>query len=771
MRNIGKKYLIILRSLLPVLGFFFFSLSLSGQTVGVVLSGGGSSAIAHLGVLKALEENNIPIDYIAGTSMGALIGALYAAGYSPNEIEEYITSGHFEEIAYGDMDEEYKFFFKQRDLDPSFFGIHFDPDKPLRNSIPTHVYDSRYFDFEMFAILAPAEMASGYNFDSLFVPFRCVASDIYHKIPKVFSSGYLNQAVRASMTYPFYFNPITVDSVLYFDGGLYDNFPKDIMENQFHPDIIIGSNVSSNPGPPKADDLFSQLENMLSQKSEYNIEPEKGIIINMKIDIGTFEFTKAKQAIAYGFQETVKTLDQIQSCISRRIPQDSLNLKRAEFNAKKKELNFNPDITVSGIGKKQEKFIKANFQQFKDKTDLEYTRIKYFKVYSDDKVSFIFPTARYDSLSGRYTLNLDIMKAKNLELILGGILSSAPINTGYVAIKYNIMKNLGWTIKGNLFFGKFYQSGLLSTTLEVPLRIPFYFEPFISVNKYDYFKNRVSVFDKTQPPFIITKEFYTGGKFGLSFIVKSILSLDYKYFRDEFLYYTNPEFELKDSSDVTKFNGHTVGFNLEKFNQDYKQYASRGSHIQLNIRYVNGIEDTRYSLSPEEVIQVSGRRQWIAAQMKFEGFPVSTKYYSLGMSFHANLSNIPDFSNYFGTLIAYNAYQPIPEMPTIFQPNFRAANWFGMGLRNVFMPIKRLQLRVEGFMFVPAFHITSDADGQAKKGELFEEQYFILATAVVYHTRIGPVSLNFNYYKDNFPEKSFNINFGYTLTNKKAWKH
>ncbi len=139
----------------------------------MVLSGGGSSAIAHVGFLKALEENNIPIDFITGSSMGAFIGAMYASGYTPQEIEDFITSSDFEKVAYGELDDEFSFFFKQRSLDPAFFGISITPNKPLRSSLPTHVYDSKFFDLELLTVFMQAEMASNYNFDSLLIPFCC----------------------------------------------------------------------------------------------------------------------------------------------------------------------------------------------------------------------------------------------------------------------------------------------------------------------------------------------------------------------------------------------------------------------------------------------------------------------------------------------------------------------------------------------------------------------------------------------------------------------
>jgi len=750
--------------------FILLFLNGNSQKVGVVLSGGGSSAIAHIGVLKALEENNIPIDYIVGSSMGAFIGGLYASGYTPQEIEDLITSPEFEKVAYGELDDEFSFFFKQRNLDPSFFGISITPNKPFRSSLPTHVYDSKFFDFELLTVFAEAEMASNYNFDSLFVPFRCVASDVYNKELKIFKKGHINQAVRASMTYPFYFYPIEIDSVLYFDGGLYNNFPKNVMEDSFNPDIIIGSNVSSNPQKPEAGDLFSQLENLLSEKSEYAIDPEKGIIINMDINIGNFDFTKGKEAIAYGFIKTIEEIEKIQKLISRRVNPDSLALKRKRFNDIKKPLEFSPDVTTSGINKPQSKFIKAQFLQNRDRNDLKFTKIKYYKVYSDEKVNFIFPTATYHSSNEKYQLNLDITKEKDFEVSIGGILSTAPINTGYLALKYNILGQTAWTLKGNLFFGQFYQSTKLSATLEVPLKVPFYWEPFLSLNKYDYFKNRTSIIDEVQPPFIITREFYVGNSFGFPLVLKSLFSIDYKYFRDEYLYYTNPDFELKDSSDVTQFFGHTVGVTIEKFNQNYKQYASSGVRLLLDARFINGNENSIYTVSTDNRVHNEQRRSWGNIHFLLSAYPVNTKVYSLGFNLEVNAGNMPNFSNYFGTLISLVPYQPIPEASTLFQPNFRANTWLGAGVMNVFKPIKKLQIRLEAYIFQPATHISPGDQGEVIESQLFEFNYFILSGAIVYHTRIGPLSINFNYYDDSFPNKSVSVNFGYTIFNKSAWK-
>ena len=97
--------------------FFLFCYYVSfGQKVGLVLSGGGASGLSHIGVMKALEENNIPIDYITGTSIGAYIGAMYAAGYSPHQIEKMVLSDEFTNLVYGIIDKKHTYYFTKKDV-------------------------------------------------------------------------------------------------------------------------------------------------------------------------------------------------------------------------------------------------------------------------------------------------------------------------------------------------------------------------------------------------------------------------------------------------------------------------------------------------------------------------------------------------------------------------------------------------------------------------------------------------------------------------------
>ena len=236
------------------------------QKVGLVFSGGGASGVSHIGVLKALEEYNIPIDCIAGTSMGALVGGLYAAGYSPQEIEDLFLSQQFKDWAEGKVDSKYEYYLREKRENPSMITFKVEVDTLLETTLPTNLVSPTAVDYGLMKYLAPATAVAENKFDNLFIPYRCVASDIIAKEPVVLKEGDLAKAVRASMAYPFYLSPITYDDKLLFDGGLYNNFPADVLYTEFKPQFVIGSNVSSNFEAPDEDNIVSQIKAIISQQ-------------------------------------------------------------------------------------------------------------------------------------------------------------------------------------------------------------------------------------------------------------------------------------------------------------------------------------------------------------------------------------------------------------------------------------------------------------------------------------------------------------------------
>ena len=280
----------------------------SAQKVGLVLSGGCAPGIAHIGMIKALEENNIPIDYITGTSIGALIGGLYASGYSPDEMIQFFKSSDFRKMKRFEIKFTKKFF------------------------IPTHIIQPQKIQKGLEKLTNQATKRSVGNFDSLFVPFRCVASDVYRKEPFIFFNGDLATAIRASMTFPFIFEATKVDNRLLFDGGIYNNFPVNIMQQSFAPGFMIGSVVAYNPPPADPNDILMQLQNMIANNTNYSIPDSLGMVLNFDLKKKSmFDFSNIDSLVKVGYDQTEKQIEIIKMKVQRRISVTEINQKRALF--------------------------------------------------------------------------------------------------------------------------------------------------------------------------------------------------------------------------------------------------------------------------------------------------------------------------------------------------------------------------------------------------------------------------------------------------------
>jgi len=310
-----------------VLAFVLLFFPSKAQKVGLVLSGGGASGLTHVGVLKALEENKIPVDYITGTSIGAIIGAYYSIGYTPAQIEEIVRANFFQSITRGDLPVRYNYLIKQREDFASWFTYKFNLRDNYMKSLPTNVINSAPIDYYLMETFTGASNLNHNNFDSLIVPFRCVASDVLNKKSIVFKNGDLPLALRASMSYPFYIRPISMDGRLLFDGGLYNNFPVDVMSSEFHPDFIIGSNVSEPPAAPDDDDLYLQIRSLLMNQGTNDTLGNSGVLIEPWSDVSTFNFNNAKRLIDSGYAATMRIMPLLKEKIRRSLDSETLKNK------------------------------------------------------------------------------------------------------------------------------------------------------------------------------------------------------------------------------------------------------------------------------------------------------------------------------------------------------------------------------------------------------------------------------------------------------------
>lgn len=739
-----------------------------GQGVGLVLSGGGAAGFAHIGVLKALEENNIPINYISGTSAGALVGAMYACGYSPAEIEAYVTSEKFQLMTQGGLERSQEFLLREDDPNASMMGFSFGLDSIFNKSLPTNFIRPELLDFEMMRLLGTVSASKEDNFDSLFVPFRCVASNIVAKRGEVFRNGHLNQAVRASMTFPFYINPIRINGVLYFDGGLYNNFPADVIYQEFNPDFIIGSNVSYNASPPSEDNLISQLTNMLVTPTNFNIPCESGILIEPKTDVQTFDFSEVKQAIESGYQSTLLLIDSLKQLIPYRISSQELDLKRKQFQQKVSTLKVSAVETKNNRANKESYVKNSILKDGKGKTlsERELER-RYFRAYATQEIDYLYPTLERKADS-TYKMQIDVRAAKLFKAEVGGIVSSRAINTGFVQLSAMHLGKWATSLKMNSYFGKFYGSGKVQLNFNLPTSYPMSLSTYLILNRFDYFRNFATFFEEVKPSFLVQNEAFAGAQLKLPIFNNSKTVLDYRYMELEDSYYQTENFTNKDTADLTRFYGHALKFELEQNSLNRKQFANEGHLLSFRMRYVNGKEHSISGSTSPTAYDFRMNHEWIQLSGTFQSYPISTKFFSLGFTGNALLTSQSLFKNYTATILSLSAFEPLADMPTFFLPEYRASQYLGGGASLIFTPKKNFDLRLDGLYFQPFKQLVILDDGGFGYTKPFKGEKLALAGSAIYHSPIGPVRFTLNYFPDQKSPFILQFTYGYIIFNERA---
>ncbi len=767
------KVIRFIQTLLLVLLFASIcTVNLYGQRVGVVLSGGGAAGMAHIGVLQALEDNNVPIDYIAGTSMGALIGGLYASGYSLQEITELATSREFMLAVEGNLPESDIYYFSQDIADASIIRLKVDPKNVLKTNLPTNLVTPELMDYQLMEIFSGPAAVAGYDFDSLMIPFRCIAADIARKEQVIFSEGSLALALRASSTYPFYFKPVSIDGTLLFDGGLYNNFPADVVYDEFLPDFIIGSNVASVIEPPEEDDLVSQVRNMIMYQTDFTIKCDYGVVISPQTQIGVFDFENAEKEIENGYLSAMMYIDEILGYMDRERTKNELDSLRNSFRSGFPEKRIT-SVDVGGeVNKKQKGYVAGTIGFEKEDSTYSFDDFKpqYLRLSQDPKISYAQPSATYlDSAQG-YEISLKIKPEKDFTLYFGGNFSSRPINIGYVGAKYNLFGRTSTSIMANSYFGKFYGSVMLRANIDFGTKKRFSFAPHALLNRWDYFRSFATFFELSRPSFIVKSETYGGIDFNASLGNNTILIADFDYGITEDRYYQTEDFTVEDTADVTEFTLGTIGLGIDRNTLNRKQYASKGTRLEISARGVIGNEFTRYGTT-RDAFEFEDEHSWFEAKLKYQNYFVHWRFLSLGTDFEVLYSNKPFYENYTASLISAPAYTPIPESRTIFLDDFRTTEYVALGLRSVFEIRKNLEFRLEGYVFQPGNQIVRNEFNQAEFADPFEKRYVIGASTLVFHSPLGPVSLNLNYYDSNqYGPLSFFFNFGYTIFNKSVYE-
>ena len=737
------------------------------QKVGLVLSGGGARGLAHIGVIKLLEENNIPIDYITGTSAGAVVGSLYAQGYSPEEMIRLVNSEAFYNWATGTFDEEDVYFFKKKDPNASWATLKFSADSSgIHTTFPSSIISSVPVDFALMENNAGPITKANYDFDSLFVPFRCVASDIETKKSYVFSKGDLAQAVRASMAFPFYFSSLTVNGKILFDGGLYNNFPADVMLDEFDPDIIIGVNASGDNDPFTEENIISQVRMMMTTPTNYSVYCQNGIVIEPNTDnFGLFDFKDPNPVIKAGYDEAKVRLNEIQTNIQRRTSKEELQERRRRFKSGRPEIIIDK-IIVNGVNDKQAEYVSNILKPGDEPLSIDDLRESYFRLIADDNIKTIYPLLHYNKESGFYSLALNIKRERDLRMQFGGNISTRPISEAFVGMQYNFWGRQSFNINTSFYFGKLYSSEQMKLRLDIPAEVPYYFETEITLNQWNFYKSSAEIFSSVRPLYIVRSDGYFGLNFAVPARSKGKVITGGGFYRTSDDYYQTSSFTPSDTADRTEFNAIITALAFERSTLNRKQYASSGTYFSAGVKYLSGHEKTIPGSTSPSLTDETAHHNWLQLKVVYDNYYKKRGRIRLGFYSENVFSSAPFFANYTATLLMAPSFQPLQETQTLFLPNFRAHNYIGAGSRNVINITGSIDLRIEGYIFQPFQQLVATSDKKTEYGDAFEKRYLIFSSGVVYHTPIGPLSMFVNYYDDREKPYTFLFHMGYIIFNK-----
>ena len=740
---------------------------LCAQKVGLVMSGGGARGLAHIGVIRMLEENNIPIDYVAGTSMGAIVAALYSMGYTPDEMVEIMKTEDFQRWYTGTMDQKYMFYFKKNKDVPDLVSLHFDLKDSLYVVKPSaHLVKSAPMNLGFMETFAGYTAACGNDFDKLMVPFRCVAADAYNKKQVIFSHGDLGDAVRASMSYPFFFKPIKVDSVLLYDGGLYNNFPRDVMEEEFAPDIIIGSVVSSTPTLPDARDIVSQAENLIMGRSDYTVPEEKGVLIEMPIKgVGLLDFHKINSVTQTGYENACQYADEIKQRVRRRENAEMLAAKRMAFRERVPEWVFN-DVVVHGVNKEQEKAIAGEFHKRGREFTLEDCRRGYYGLLSGEMIEDIIPHAVYNEQDSAYTLHLDVTLNPHFTLKMGAAVSTSISNQIYFGLHYRTLKNHSKELILDGHFGKVYNNVQLSGRVDFYTSLPVSLKFIGSYSTIDYYNMNFLFSNEKLVALNHQREYYAKMKVMFPFLNRrkaeigiGVGNIKDEYVQSEIINLNKPQF---DSNESTLFSG-SIRFEGNTLNR--KVFPTEGMHETLIAQFVvgnemyQGIVDVNNKEQVQSWLQISYTRR--------DNFNLG-KIFSLGTYAQMFYSTRRLSRTYQATMMQAGAFTPTQNSIFNYDPKFRANQFIAGGVIPIFKLNNFLQARPGFYAFIPYRKIYEKSDGTAyySKKRFNDFQFIADLTLVAQFSNIS-ASAFVNYYSSSKKRVNFGISLGWFMFNER----
>lgn len=722
----------------------------SRPKIGLVLSGGAAKGLAHIGVLKVLEEAGIPIDMVAGTSMGSIVGGLYALGYSADSLEKIALSQNWASLLLDEISRNNYSNDEKDEFDKYMISF---PVKNLRPRLPGGLKTGQNISLFLNRLTLPAFNIS--DFSQLPRPFLCIAADIVTGEEVVLTKGNLAQALRASMAIPSVFTPVKIDNHLLVDGGIVNNFPADHLK-EMGADIIIGVNLGFRLHPEnELNSLSSILEqSVFFRAAERNKQNQKLVDILIQPDVyknfTAASFNEAARLIAEGERAARAVWPQLKALadsLAKYPPSSPLPVISApeSLYITNIEMNGLENVSKSFVLNKIKLDIPGNYtiRDIENAVELLYgtrffSKVEYSLEQNPDSglvLTFDLNEIDYDLLrvGGKYDSDYKATLFVNStfrNLLLKGSRLTLDFRLGEISrIK------AAYTIHSALHSAKTEQwinaPWLLAVFPDLTLSSEF--------SRYTYFtfsgtaKNAVYNISRTNIQIQSTNNFTN------SFSLSSDLSLEYSA--------TDAKFITIDLSNSYSHVFARLGTTLLIDTRDSYVVPSRGLYTFLRAEAVQDVSSGKNDT--EDIIRLIGR--WNISIPLIRNKLIFSPQTMIGYNF--NPTSIPEYNLFIGG----NSFLPVNEgsFP------FPGIEYFERSGQALF--IQNVQLQ---FQLLHNHYLIAEGDMGSSQGSIYEllvkRPFYGIRFSYCYNSVIGPLLISVHS-SEIHPVPGFFLSFGYRL--------
>lgn len=749
----------------------------TAQKVGLVLSGGGARGMAHVGVLVALEEAGVPIDCITGTSAGAMVGAFYAAGYSPAQIRAFTVAISRKWLAPGLSFQEAYFFERDR-TDGTFVEIPLFARRKNVNLFPEFLVSDAEINIGLNEYLAGASGAANNNFDSLFVPFRAISSDIVSQRAVVLRRGSLAFAVRSSIAAPLFFSGAwNEDYPTLFDGGIYDNFPVGPMIEDFAPDVVIGVSVNQRDGSDEeaaeASGLLRTLiaGHLIDQQSWQKM-PASGFLISPDLNgHSALDFSEAsiKRSIQAGYDAAWACMDELRALVARRQDSTALAQARRRFVGRFPEPVIR-GLKVQGLTSWEMRYVRQLINPDKRDYSLAELRRVYYRLRADAKLNYIFPELIYNRDLAGYEARLNLRPAPRMGLRFGGGYFSPNDHQIELSGRVKGIGPVGYEGEVSVLQGSAVNAARVRGQISLPLSRPVAFEALNEVAQWDLQRPFVSLFNTDKLANVTHSYFQFRPAFLFSVGPQATLTAAWAIINQRLLYYADPAKLSLGERDRTDLVGSSTWAEFHYSSFDRKMYPRQGSRLFVQAGY-------RYSAERHKPVNQLDRRpridhDWFQARLQYRDYFYGLKPVSIGWAFDGAWSSMSATGDAMTHLLASPKFEPLQDSPLLFMTELYSRLYAASGLNVVLALSENLDLRAEGWYMHSFWRANPTPEGRI--GNVYEISpdigLFVASAGGTYQTAIGPIGAFMNYYSRSETPFRLMVHVGYLLFPRRPWQ-